>query len=68
MLWKYLKFIGCCLLITFVFGVVFGYFGLNGGVVYGIVMSLLMIVDLVLIIALIPIVILFEILDKFGKK
>ena len=68
MLWKYLKFIGCCLVITFLFGTLFGYFGLNGGWLYGLVMSVLMLVDLVLIIALIPMVILFCFIDKITKK
>lgn len=68
MLWKYLKFIACCLAISFIFGTIFGYFGMSGGAVYGLVMSILMLVDLVLVIALIPLVIIFYFIDKIGKK
>lgn len=68
MLWKYLKFIGCCLLLSFCMGTIFGYFGLTSSIMYGIVMSILMLVDLILIIALIPLVIIFCFIDKLNKK
>lgn len=68
MLWKYLKFIAAVLVLTFLFGVAFGQFGMTGGVVYGVVMSVLMLVDMILIVALIPLVIIFVIIDSFGKK
>ena len=68
MLWNYLKFIVGCLVISFLLGVVFGYFGLKGTVLYGIVMGLLMITNMVLIIAIIPLVLLFYFIDKIKKK
>lgn len=68
MLWNYLKFIGGCLVISFLLGVVFGYFGLKGTMLYGIVMGLLMITNMVLIIAIIPLVLLFYFIDKIKKK
>ena len=68
MLWKYLKFISAVLALTFLFGIAFGQFGMTGGVVYGVVMSVLMLVDMVLIVALIPLVLIFVVLDSFGKK
>ena len=68
MLWRYLKFIAAVLALTFLFGVAFSQFGLTGGVIYGIVMSVLMLVDMVLIVALIPLVLIFVVLDSIGKK
>ena len=68
MMWKYLKFIGICLGISFLFGTLFGYFGMSEGWLYGIVMSVLMLVDLILIVALIPMMIVFVFIDKLKKK
>lgn len=68
MLWNYLKFIVGCLIISFLLGIVFGYFGLKGSVLYGIVMGILMISNMCLIVAVLPLVIIFYFIDKINKK
>jgi len=68
MLWNYLKFIVGCLIISFLLGIVFGYFGLKGSALYGIVMGILMISNMCLIVAVLPLVIIFYFIDKINKK